>query len=91
MKLIYGITAFSLISTVSLYLVSNLLGGVLIRGQRLFQSKGNISDRISKFLFLSLSTMKMKHKISKRKKKEEKNIQISTIVSLFKCFDNHTI
>ena len=35
MKLIYEITVFHLISTLSLYLISNLLGEVLIRGQRL--------------------------------------------------------
>ena len=35
MKLIYEITVFPLISTLSLYLISNLLGEVLIRGQRL--------------------------------------------------------
>ena len=35
MKLIYEITVFSLISTFSLYLISSLLGGMLIREQRL--------------------------------------------------------
>ena len=35
MKLIYEITVFPLISTLRLYLISNLLGEVLIRGQRL--------------------------------------------------------
>ena len=35
MKLIYEITVFSLISTLSLYLLSNIFGEVLIRGQRL--------------------------------------------------------
>ena len=39
MKLIYEITVFSLISTVSLYLISNLLGGVLIGGQRLKEGR----------------------------------------------------
>ena len=35
MKLIYEITVFSLISTFTLYLISNLFGEVLIRAQRL--------------------------------------------------------
>ena len=35
MKLIYEITVFLLINTLSLYLISNLFGEVLIRGQRL--------------------------------------------------------
>ena len=35
MKLISDITVFPLISTVSLYLISNSLSKVLIRGQRL--------------------------------------------------------
>ena len=35
MKLIYEMTVFLLIGSLSLYLISNLLGEVLIRGQRL--------------------------------------------------------
>ena len=35
MKLIYGITVFPLISTLGLYLILNLAGALLIRGQRL--------------------------------------------------------
>ena len=35
MKLIYEITVFPLISTLSFYLISNVLDEVLIRGQRL--------------------------------------------------------
>ena len=35
MKSIYKITVLPLISTASLYLIANLLGQVLIRGQRL--------------------------------------------------------
>ena len=47
MKLICEIIVFPLISTLSLYLISNVFGEVLTRGQRLkeggayFQSKGN--------------------------------------------------
>ena len=35
MKLIYEITVFPLLSTLGLYLIPNLVGGVLIRGQHL--------------------------------------------------------
>ena len=35
MKLIYGITVFFLISTLTLHLISNLFGEVLIKRQRL--------------------------------------------------------
>ena len=45
MKLIHKITVFSLISTLSLYLVSNLLGEVLIRGQRL--EEGGVYFKLS--------------------------------------------
>ena len=33
MKLIYGITVFPLLSTLGLYLILNLAGALLIRGQ----------------------------------------------------------
>ena len=35
MKLIYEITVFPLVSTLGLYLILNLVGALLIRGQRL--------------------------------------------------------
>ena len=47
MELISEITVFLLISTLSFYLTSNLLGEVLVRGRRLFQIKGNTSYQIS--------------------------------------------
>ena len=66
MKLIYEITVFPLVSTLGLYLILNLVGVLLIRGQRLkkgFQSKGNTSYQVSKVLLC------------------HKNIKISTIGS----------
>ena len=60
MKLIYEITVFPLTNTLSLYLISNLFGEVLIRAQRLkeeerlFQGKGNTSYQMSKLCFCPL-------------------------------------
>ena len=71
----YEITVFPQVTSLNLYLISNLFGEVLIRGQcfkrgrRLFQSKGNTSN--FKFLFLSFSTMKIKYKTSKPKRKKK--------------------
>ena len=42
MKLIYEITVFPLISTLTLYLISNPFGEVLIRGQRLKEGVGAV-------------------------------------------------
>ena len=76
MKLIY---VFPLISTLSLYLISNLLGEVLIKGQRLEETGAYFKVREihhvkfqSLFLFLSFSTMKMKHKTPYNQKKKKK-------------------
>ena len=75
MKLIYEITVFPLISTLSIYFISNLLGEVLIRGQRL--KEGN-----------TFQTIKMKYKTLKPKKKEKnENIRISAIVSIVSLFN----
>ena len=76
MKLIYEITVFPLISTLSLHLISDLLGEVLIRGQRLKEGGAYFKVREIhhvKFqnFFLSFSTMKMKYKTSKPKKKKK--------------------
>ena len=76
MKLIYEITVFSLISTLSLYLLSNIFGEVLIRGQRLkeggtYFKVREIHHLKFKNLFLSFSTIKMKQKTSKKKKKKK--------------------
>ena len=75
MKLIDEITVFPLISTFSLYSILNLLGEVLIRGQRL--TEGGAYFKVKeihmlnfKTLFLSFSTMKMKYKTSKQNKKK---------------------
>ena len=45
MKLMYENTVFSLIKTLSLYLISNLFGEVLIRGQRLKEGSGYFKVR----------------------------------------------
>ena len=77
MKLIYEITVFSLISTLSLYLLSNIFGEVLIRGQR-FKEGGTYFKVMEihhiKFqnFFFSFSKIKMKQKTSKKKKKKKK-------------------
>ena len=58
MKLIDKITIFSLLRARSLYLISNLFGEALIRGQRLkegegclFQGKGNTSHQTKNLCF----------------------------------------
>ena len=71
MKLIYEITFFPLISTLSLYLISNLLGEVLIRGQRL--KEGGAYFKVKEI-------QNTKHKTSKPKKKENINKNNSFIV-----------
>ena len=88
MKLIYEITVFSLISTLSLYLLSNIFGEVLIRGQRL--KEGGTYFKVREIhhlkfqnLFLSFSTMKMKHKTSKSKKKQKKKLKHQNINNSF--------
>ena len=89
MKLIYEITVFSLISTLSLYLLSNIFGEVLIRGQRfkegghLFQGNGNTSYQISKFVFVLFNneneTQNLKIK-KKKKKLKHQNMNNSFIL-----------
>ena len=71
MKLIYEITFFPLISTLSLYLISNLLGEVLIRGQRL--KEGGAYFKVKEI-------QNTKQKTSKPKKKENINKNNSFIV-----------
>ena len=89
MKLIYEITVFSLISTVSLYLISNLLGGVLIGGQRLkegrayFKVKKIHQIEFQNFCFCSFQQWKWNAKSQKEKEKRKKkhpNINNSIIV-----------
>ena len=86
MKLIYEITVFSLISTLSLCLISNLFGEVLIRGQRLkeggaYFKKGKyiISNKFQNFVFV-LFNNKNETKNLKTKKKKKRIIDNSFIV-----------
>ena len=99
MKLIYEIIVFPLISTLSLYVISNLLGEVLIREQCLeeggayFKVREICHVKFQNFVFVLFNneneTRNLKTKKKKKKKKE--NIKILTIVSLFNCLHNHII
>ena len=91
MKLIYEITVFSLISTLSLCLISNLFGEVLIRGQRLKQGDAYFKvkeihhiKQTSKIVFVLFNNENETQNLETKKKKKE-NIKISTIVSLLGC------
>ena len=80
-------------STLSFYLISNLLGEVLIRGQRLKEGGDYFKVREIHHIkfqnFVSVlfndgnETQNLKTK--KKKKKEHEKIEISTAVSLFNC------
>ena len=80
MKLIYEITVFSLISTLSLYLLSNIFGEVLIRGQRLkeggtyFKVREIHHLKFQNFVFVLFNNENETQnlKIKKKKKKEIK-------------------
>ena len=93
MKLIYEITTFSLMSTLSFYLISNLLGGVLIRGQRLKEGGDYFKVReIHHIKFQNFVSVLFNDgnetqnlKPPPKKKKEHEKIEISTAVSLFNC------
>ena len=93
MKLIYEITTFSLMSTLSFYLISNLLGEVLIRGQRLKEGGDYFKVReIHHIKFQNFVSVlfndgneTQNQKTKKKKKKEHEKIEISTAVSLFNC------
>ena len=69
MKLIYEITVFPLISTLSLYLISNLFGEVLIRGQNfafvLFNNENETQNLETK-----QKQTKKKQKTTKKKSKK---------------------
>ena len=75
MELFYEITVFPLISTLSLYLISNLFGEVLIRGQCL--KEGGAYFKVTEIHhikiqnFVYFSTMKMKQ--PQNPKKPQKN------------------
>ena len=100
MKLIYQITVFPLVSTLSLYLILNIAGVLVIRRQHLkkggayFKVRGIYVVKFQKFSFVFIINENEAQNIVKKIKKikiKNKNIKISTIVSLFKCLCNHTI
>ena len=78
MKSVYEITVFPLICTLSLYLISNLLGQVLIRGQRTCFKVREI-DKTLYFVFVLFNnenetqdeTQNLHIKKKKRKKKRK--------------------
>ena len=65
MKLIYEITVFLLINTLSLYLILNLFGEVLIRGQRLkewgayFKVREIHHIKFQNFVFVLFNNLRM--------------------------------
>ena len=88
MKLIYKITVFSLISTLSLCLISNLFGEVLIRGQRLKEGDAYFKVKEIHHIKQTSKLWKLKKKPPNKKKKKKKkgkhqNINNSFIVWLF--------
>ena len=91
MKLIYEITVFLLINTLSLYLISNLFGEVLIRGQRLKEGGAYFKVReihhvkFQNFAFVLFNNENETQNFKTKKKQKNENIKISTIISLFQC------
>ena len=85
MKLIYEITVFLLINTLSLYLILNLFGEVLIRGQRLKEGPAYFKVReihhikFQNFVFVLFNneneTQNFKTKKKKKKKKKMKTLK----------------
>ena len=77
MKLIYEITVFPLISTLSLHLISDLLGEVLIRGQRLKEGGAYFKVREIhhvKFQNFFFVLFKNENEIQNLKTKKKKNL-----------------
>ena len=75
MRLMYGITVFLLISTLSLYLISNLFVQVLIRGQRLKQDGAYFKIREMyhiNFIFVLFNNEKKKQTNKQKEKKQMK-------------------
>ena len=100
MKLIYQITVFPLVSTLSLYLILNIAGVLVIRRQHLkkggayFKVREIYVVKFQKFSFVFIINENEAQNIVKKIKKikiKNKNIRISTTVSLFKCLCNHSI
>ena len=79
MKLIYEITVFSLISTLSLYLLSNIFGEVLIRGQRLkeggtyFKVREIHHLKFQNFVFVLFNNENETQNLKIKKKKKKRN------------------
>ena len=90
MKLIYEITTFSLMSTLSFYLISNLLGEVLIRGQRLkeggdyFKVREIHHIKFQNFVSVLFNDGNETQNL-KTKKKKKKNMKRSKYQRQFHC------
>ena len=90
MKLIYEITTFSLMSTLSFYLISNLLGEVLIRGQRLkeggdyFKVREMHHVKFQNFVSVLFNDGNETQNL-KTKKKKKKNMKRSKYQRQFHC------
>ena len=87
MKLFYEITVFPLISTLSLYFISNLLNEVLIRGQRLKEGGAYFKVReihhvkFQNFVFILFNNEnETKPQNHQKKKRKNQNIKNSFIV-----------
>ena len=89
MKLIYEITVFSLISTFTLYLISNLFGEVLIRAQRLkegdtyFKVREIHHIKFQNSVFVLFNNENETQNLKTKIKKKRDDVKISTIVSMF--------
>ena len=75
MKLIYKMTLFPLISTLGLYLISNLVGAVLIRGQRL--KEGGTYFKVSKIYHIKFQNFVFVLFNNKNDKKNNKNLNVN--------------
>ena len=83
MKLIYEITVFSPISTLSVYSISNLLGEVFIRGQRLKEGGAYFKVReihhvkFKNFAFVLFNNENETKTLKPKKKKKKKKMKTS--------------
>ena len=77
MKLIYEITVFPLISTLSLHVILNLLGEVLIRGQHLEEGSAYFKVReirhvkFQNFVFVLFNNENETQNLKSKKKKKK--------------------
>ena len=85
MKLTYEIVVFPLISTLGLYLISNLVGAVLIRSQLLKEGDACLKVRelhhikFQNFVFVLSNNKNETENLNVNKPKKNENIKISTI------------